>query len=49
MKYLFIVLLIVSCCPQRKSIPPLKKDTGHWEYFDGTENMRWAKDSTKNR
>lgn len=50
MKYLLIILLLVSCCPPKKSISPIKKDTstGHWEYYDG-EDMRWIKDSTKNR
>ena len=49
MKYILILLLLASCCPQ-KHVPKIAKTdttTGHWEFYDG-EDMRWVPDVKNN-
>lgn len=49
MKYILLVLLFASCCAPHKAPKHVAKDTtsGHFEYYNGTEDMRWVKDSIK--
>lgn len=52
MKYLLALLLLASCCVPRKATPQIKKDTvatGHWEYYDGSEDMRWIQNNEKHK
>lgn len=51
MKYLLALLLLASCCAPRKATPQIKKDTttGHWEYYDGSEDMRWIQNNEKHQ
>lgn len=44
-------LIFLACHPQHQVVKKVAgKDTttGHWEYYDGSEDMRWVPNQPKN-
>lgn len=51
MKFILLIIFFASCSCPRKPVISVKKDTatGSWQYYDGTENMRWIPDTPKTK